>query len=139
MKKDRQLKCFISRNLRNSIAVKKLGSIDGRLVINPSVAMSVYCYSILRLDPFIGCGHGCVYCYTRYLPFYSSRMTVLVNYPRLFGKFLDRARESGVRLPAFRLSALTDPFQPAEEKFKLSYRLLRIYLEKRRHVIVSTN
>jgi len=119
--------------------VEKLGSIDGRLVINPSVAMSVYCYSVLRLDPFMGCSHGCVYCYTRYLPFYSDRVTVLVNYPRLFGKFLDRVRKSGVRLPAFRLSALTDPFQPAEEKFKLSYRLLKICLEKRQHVIVSTN
>ena len=129
---------YISESIGGNIAVEKLGSIDGRLVINPSVAMSVYCYSVLRLDPFMRCSHGCVYCYTRYLPFYSSRVTVLVNYPRLFGKFLDRVRENGVKLPAFRLSALTDPFQPAEEKFKLSYRLLKICLEKRQHVIVST-
>ena len=138
MKKHRPLDYFISENIGGNIAVEKLSSINGRLVINPSIAMSIYCYSILRLDPFMGCGHGCVYCYTRYLPLYSGQVTVLVNYPRLFEKFLDRIRESGVKLPAFRLSALTDPFQPAEERFKLSYRLLKVCLEKRQHVIVST-
>ena len=119
-----------------NLVVDKVHNFEDCLLINPSWIMSIYCYSIFRLDPYRGCYHSCIYCYTRYMPNYAPDVKVLVNYPRLFEKFL--LKMDGVELPPFRLSALTDPFQPAEEVYKLSYRLLRLCLKYRRHVIIST-
>ncbi|MEM4570510.1 MAG: hypothetical protein QXE66_04295, partial [Desulfurococcaceae archaeon] len=44
--------------------------LDGELVVGASLIMSCFCYSIFRLDPYIGCQHSCSYCYTRFLPGY---------------------------------------------------------------------
>ncbi len=115
-----------------------LKSIDNSLVIEPSRMMSLYCYSILRLDPYRGCAHKCSYCYTRYFCNSTSAPRAIINYPELLERFMSKFIKQGIKLPPFRLSALTDPFQPIEEKLKICYKVLRLCLQSKMHVIIST-
>ncbi len=113
--------------------------LDGELIVGPSLAMSGFCYSIFRLDPYIGCEHSCTYCYTRFLP--GSRPcppVVRVNYPKLFQDSIERLQEAGAIIPPLRMSALTDPFQPIERKLNLSLKLLEVSKELRVPIIIST-
>lgn len=132
--------------MRNKLPIKEkttplevihLNNLTDSLVIGPSHMMSLYCYSILRLDPYKGCMHKCLYCYTKYFPNTQS-IRIIANYPKLLSKFFSKFLKKNLKLPPFRLSTLTDPFQPIEERFKLSYRILNLCLNNKIHVIIST-
>jgi len=113
--------------------------LDGELVVGASLVMSSFCYSIFRLDPYVGCGHSCAYCYTRFLPgFKPASPMAKLDYPRLLRSAVEELERAGVRLPPLRMSALTDPFQPAERELRLSLRLLRVARELRIPLIVPT-
>ncbi|WP_460024572.1 SPL family radical SAM protein [Infirmifilum sp. SLHALR2] len=110
----------------------------GKLVISASRSMSLYCYSILRLDPYVRCGHGCIYCYTRLLPGYQSIPKPLWGYPEALDKVLEASSETPVIQMPFRMSALTDPLQPIERKAKLGLDTLKIALKHKIPVLLST-
>ncbi|MCD6482926.1 MAG: hypothetical protein J7K83_01495 [Candidatus Aenigmarchaeota archaeon] len=100
--------------------------------------MSSLCYSIFRLDPYRGCSHNCQYCYTKMLPGYSVIPIPLDNYPLALAKALNKLDKTGIKLPPFRLSTLTDPFQPIERVKKISLGILNIAKKKNIHLIIST-
>ena len=126
---------FESRDYR----VSKRSRLDGELVVGPSLAMSNFCYTILRLDPYIGCGHSCVYCYTRFFPsLRRSQPAARVDYPKLLEAAVEKLRRAGLELPPLHMSALTEPFQPLERKLALSLRLLRAALRMRVPLLIST-
>lgn len=124
---------------QGEFGVAKARSLGGELVVGPSLPMSSFCYSIFRLDPYIGCSHSCVYCYTRFLPGFShGSLSARIDYPKLFRKAIEKWRKAGVAVPPFRMSALTDPFQPIERKSMLSLSLLRLSLTERVPLIINT-
>ncbi|MEM0494263.1 MAG: radical SAM protein [Thermofilum sp.] len=100
--------------------------LDGELVIGAGLIMSCFCYSIFRLDPYIGCQHSCSYCYTKFLPGYRRSFKAITNYSRLLRAALEKWRSSGVPLPPFRLSALTDPLPPIEEKLGIALEVMKV-------------
>ncbi|MEM2186743.1 MAG: radical SAM protein [Thermofilaceae archaeon] len=100
--------------------------LDGELVVGASLIMSCFCYSIFRLDPYIGCQHSCSYCYTRFLPGYRRSFKAIANYARLLRAALEVWRSSGAPLSPFRLSALTDPFPPIEEKLGIALEVMKV-------------
>ncbi len=120
--------------------IKRSKRLDGELAVGPSLAMSNFCYSIFRLDPYVGCQHSCTYCYTRFLPGKrpSTQLAARVDYPRLFRRSIGVLRQKGIRLPPFRMSALTDPFQPVENRLKLSLELMKVARNNDVPLIVST-
>jgi DNA repair photolyase len=119
--------------------VARARRLDGELVVGASLVMSSFCYSIFRLDPYAGCGHSCAYCYTRFLPGLKPASPVAkLDYPRLLRGAVEELGRAGVRLPPLRMSALTDPFQPAERGLRLSLRLLKVARELGVPLIVST-
>jgi DNA repair photolyase len=82
------------------------------------------------INPYLGCGHGCRYCYAVFMRRYArhhagapwgSFVEVKVNLPQVLAAELARKRQAG---QAF-LSSVCDPYQPAE----LRYRLTRSCLE----------
>jgi DNA repair photolyase len=82
-----------------------------------------FSYSI---NPYTGCGHGCMYCYARFMGKYShpgerwgSFVDVKVNGPEVARK--DLAKNSPGRIF---FSSVTDPYQPLEAKYLLSQKLL---------------
>ncbi len=96
------------------------------LVIGVSNIISPLCYSLLRLEPYDQCLHGCTYCYARWYRPSAQSIKPLARNLRIFRKFARYVRRKGLRAIPARLSTLVDPFQPVEEVFKVSLRFLEI-------------
>lgn len=92
------------------------------------------------INPYVGCLHGCSYCYASY---YARRMgqsgewgsyvKVKVNAVDLLLREL-RRRSRGV----IYISSLTDAYQPIEGKYGITRRILEVLLSKDWPLIVQT-
>ena len=83
------------------------------------------------INPYIGCGHGCRYCYASFMKRFTGHLEpwgefidVKVNAPHLLRKQLKRAKQGVVTL-----STVTDPYQPVEKKYQLTRKCLEALLE----------
>lgn len=92
------------------------------------------------VNPYLGCEHGCVYCYARFM----SRMG---HAGEEWGTFVDvkvnalerlRAEAPRRRRGVVLLSSVTDPYQPLERRFELTRGSLQILLEYQFPVVVQT-
>ncbi len=101
----------------------KIGEITCKNILNKSGITGVD-YAI---NPYMGCGHACSYCYARF-------MTRWYHQGEKWGNFVDAKKNAVERLWAeaprkplgvVLLSSVTDPYQPVERKYKLT----RIILE----------
>jgi len=108
------------------------------LVINVSNIISPLCYSLIRLEPYTACVHGCVYCYARW---YRGNTSIVIPRPRAIQEFHTYARKiyrKGLPPIPARLSTLVDPFIPHEELYRKSLTLLRIALDYEHPIIINT-
>ena len=96
------------------------------------------------LNPYRGCEHGCAYCYARpyheYLGFnagvdFETQLLVKERAPKLFREFLCRP---GWRGEPITFSGVTDCYQPAERRFRLTRGCLEVALEARQPVALIT-
>ncbi|MDO8551517.1 MAG: radical SAM protein [bacterium] len=82
------------------------------------------------INPYIGCGHNCLYCYARFI----KRFT---NHSEPWGNFVDariniaEVLKKQIKFPKFHqgqiyISTVTDPYQPLEEKYKLTRECLEV-------------
>lgn len=82
------------------------------------------------INPYIGCAHGCVWCYARFMRGYTgheneewgSFVDVKINAPEVLIKDIKRLKGK----PTIFLSSVCDPYQPAEAKYKLTRKCLEI-------------
>ncbi len=97
-----------------------------------------------HLNPYRGCEHGCVYCYARptheYLGFsagldFESKIVVKKDAPELLRKRL--ASPGWVPQPVG-LSGVTDAYQPAERRLRITRRCLEVFAAFRNPVGVVT-
>jgi len=91
----------------------------------------------LALNPYTGCGHGCVYCYAPYImrrdvEGWSRTITAKMNLPLLLDREL--VRKKGM----IGLGTVTDPYQPVEEGLLLTRRCLEILVKHHAKVSVLT-
>lgn len=79
------------------------------------------------INPYVGCLHGCIYCYARFM----KRFT---NHHEPWGKFLDVKINAAELIPkntkkyknkSIMISSVTDPYQPAEIRYKLMRGILK--------------
>jgi len=82
------------------------------------------------VNPYTGCGHGCLYCYatfmkrfTGHLEAWGSFVDVKVNAPEVLAKQVKRAKKDTVLF-----SSVCDPYQPAEEKYQITRKCLEVLL-----------
>lgn len=96
------------------------------------------------LNPYRGCEHGCVYCYARptheYLGFsagldFESRILVKEEAPSLLRAELASPAWEPVTLA---MSGVTDPYQPAERRLRITRGCLEVLAEARNPVAVIT-
>jgi len=96
------------------------------------------------LNPYRGCSHGCAYCYARpgheYLGFsagldFETKIVVKHDAPQLFAEFLSR---DGWDVEPITFSGVTDCYQPAERRFKLTRQCLETAAEFGQPVSVIT-
>lgn len=89
----------------------------------------------LCANPYAGCGHRCAYCYTQWVRFGASAHAAVrakVNAAEVLRRQLPRLRGTVV------LSTMTDPYQPAEARYRLTRSLLEMLLESALGVSVLT-
>ena len=96
------------------------------------------------INPYRGCEHGCVYCFARpnheYLGFsagldFETRIVVKEDAPALLREAL---RRPGWRPRPIMLSGVTDPYQPAERRLKVTRGCLEVLAEARQPVGIIT-
>lgn len=92
------------------------------------------------INPYLGCQHGCTYCYARFMKKYSGHrepwgqfVDVKVNAPELLKKEIAHKKRGEVWV-----SGVCDPYQPLEAKYKLTRQCLAILAENNWPVIVQT-
>lgn len=114
-----------------------------RAVLNTPAATGMDFWS---LNPYVGCEFGCAYCYARdthryvveragqtaaatpdWLDF-ERRILVKTDAPGVLARTLDPARLGGRSLV---IGTATDPYQPAERRFRLTRSLLQTLLRWR--------
>lgn len=95
-------------------------------------------------NPYRGCEHGCAYCYARptheYLGWsagldFETRIMVKEKAPEILRRELSSPRWKP-QLVAF--SGVTDPYQPAERRLRLTRRCLEVMLDFRNPVAIVT-
>ncbi len=86
------------------------------------------------INPYLGCGHGCRYCYAVFMRKYSHGhanapwgefVEAKVNIAEVLRDELRRRKKTGTAL----LSSVCDPYQPAERRYKLTRRCLEALRE----------
>ena len=96
------------------------------------------------INPYRGCSHGCIYCYARPTHEYFGLSAGLDFETKIFVKedapqLLRRELSSPSWLPTtLSLSGVTDCYQPAEGRFRLTRRCLEVLLEFRNPAGVIT-
>jgi DNA repair photolyase len=92
------------------------------------------------INPYIGCGHGCRYCYASFMKRFTGHLEpwgdfvdVKINAPSLLKKQLKRAKKGRVIL-----GSVTDPYQPLEKKYRLTRGCLESLLEHQFQVNLLT-
>ncbi len=83
------------------------------------------------LNPFVGCGHGCRYCYASFMKRFTDHkepwgefVDIKINAPHQLRRQLKRVKRGMVSL-----STVTDPYQPLERRYQLTRKCLEILLE----------
>jgi len=96
------------------------------------------------LNPYLGCEHGCIYCYARptheYLGFsagldFESKIMVKTNAPELLRMELGSPRWEPQTLV---MSGVTDPYQPVEKKLRITRGCLEVLAKFRNPVAIIT-
>src|SRR3990172_5539619 len=92
------------------------------------------------INPYVGCSHGCRYCYATFMKKYTghtepwgSFVDVKINAPEILQKQLKRAKRGRVLI-----SSVTDAYQPIESKYKLTRQCLEILLQSQFPVDILT-
>lgn len=94
------------------------------------------------INPYAGCQHACKYCYARFVSrFYGRKMSdwgkfvyAKVNLPRLL------STEKKLKKPGeIILSSTTDAYQPLEEKYQITRKVLQELLnEEKFNIVIQT-
>lgn len=92
------------------------------------------------LNPYVGCGHGCIYCYARE---YVRDKMIASNWGRIVvvkENLIDvlRGEVSRLRRGVVGLATVTDPYQQVEREYGLSRAVLEILLPKCFNVSIQT-
>jgi DNA repair photolyase len=92
------------------------------------------------LNPYIGCAHGCTYCYARVMKRFTGHkepwgefVDVKVNAAELLQKEIQKKKRGRVWI-----SGMCDPYQPLEEKYEITRKCLQIFCENEWPITIQT-
>lgn len=92
------------------------------------------------INPYIGCRHGCSYCYARFIRKFTGHdepwgefVDVKVNAADLLRNGIRRKKPGSVWI-----SGLCDPYQPLEATYKLTRSCLEILIDNHWPVVIQT-
>jgi DNA repair photolyase len=103
----------------------KIREIKAKSVLSKS---QVYDYA---LNPYVGCEHGCLYCYAKFMKRFTGHgerwgefVDVKINAPELLAHEVKKKRGGRVWI-----SGVCDPYQPLEKRYMLTKRCLDILMD----------
>ena len=103
----------------------KIREIKAKSILSKS---QVYDYA---LNPYVGCQHGCIYCYAKFMKRFTGHrerwgefVDVKINAPELLAQEVKRKKVGRVWI-----SGVCDPYQPLEKKYMITKRCLDILAE----------
>ncbi len=80
------------------------------------------------LNPYVGCAHGCVYCYASFMKRFTGHkeewgafVDVKVNAAEVLARQMRRAKRGSIVS-----STVTDPYQPLEEEYEITRACLEV-------------
>lgn len=83
------------------------------------------------INPYTGCVHGCQYCYANFMKKFGQHQEpwgqftdVKINAPEVLKKEMAKAKPGNIML-----SSVTDPYNPLENKYRLTRQILEILLD----------
>ena len=92
------------------------------------------------LNPYIGCGHACRYCYAKFIKRFTGHreewgefVDVKINAPELLQKEIRGKKPERVWI-----SGICDCYQPLEKKYALTRKCLEIFIENDWPVTIQT-
>jgi len=92
------------------------------------------------INAYIGCEHGCTYCYARFMKRFTAHkedwgefVDVKINATNLLQREIRKKRAGRVWI-----SGMCDPYQPLEKKYELTKRCLEVLLRHGWPVIIQT-
>ena len=96
------------------------------------------------VNAYRGCEHGCVYCYARPSHAYHDLSPGLDFETRLFAKpdaahlLRKTLAKPGYKPAPLAMGTNTDPYQPIEERYRITRQVLEVCLETRHPVTITT-
>ena len=92
------------------------------------------------INPYVGCEHGCTYCYARFMKRFTGHkeewgqfVDVKINATRLLKRETEKKQPGRVWI-----SGVCDPYQPIEGKYKLTRKNLKILVNYKNPVSILT-
>jgi len=119
--------------------MKKIKEIKAKSIITKSGLPGVG----FVINPYVGCIHGCKYCYARFMKKFTNHIEpwgsfvdVKINAPELITKDKNKTKNKLILM-----SSVTDPYQPIESKYLLTRRILKqlILLQPHLNIITKSN
>lgn len=96
----------------------------------------------LAINPYVGCGHGCVYCYARFIKRFTgheekwgSFADARMNIAEALKKQMRSVKYQGQQIY---IGTVTDPYQPIEKKYQLTRKVLKVLLDCSNPVSILT-
>ena len=112
----------------------KIKEIKAKNILSKS---KVYDWTI---NPYVGCQHGCIYCYAKFMKRFSSHkenwgefVDVKMNAPELLSQEIKKKKKGRVWV-----SGVCDPYQPVEKKYELTKKCLEILQRNNWPVTIQT-
>ena len=92
------------------------------------------------VNPYVGCGHACSYCYAAFMRRFTGHrekwgafVDAKINAPELLAREIGRKRKGGVWI-----SGVCDPYQAAERRYRLTGKCLEVLSEQQWPVTIQT-
>ena len=112
----------------------KIKEIQAKNILSES---KVYDWTI---NPYVGCQHGCIYCYAKFMKRFSGHkenwgefVDVKMNAPELLSQEIKKKKKGRVWV-----SGVCDPYQPVEKKYELTKKCLEILQKNNWPVVIQT-
>jgi len=82
------------------------------------------------LNPYIGCAHGCIYCYARFMRRFTGHLNddwgQFVDVKVNIAELLEKELAKNPKLGAILLGSVTDAYQPVEKKYGITKAILKV-------------
>ncbi len=96
----------------------------------------------LAINPYVGCGHACAYCYARFMKRFTGHteewgtfVDARINIADVLKKQLKLPKYKGERIL---IGTVTDSYQPIEKKYKLTRNILQALIDYKNPVSILT-